>query len=90
MVTLSTARVLARCNGFAVVAGGEEIGRVATPVFSGTRLLPDYLLVRLAESVPGTYCAVPTSLISDADAGSEVVRLEIGLDELRLLAEQDV
>ena len=87
MVSLSTARVLARCNGFTVVAGNETIGRVATPVFSGTRLLPDYLLVRLAESVPGTYCAVPTALIGNADAESETVRLEIGIDDLRRLSE---
>jgi hypothetical protein len=89
MVTLSTARVLARCNGFTVVADGEVVGRVATPVFSGTRLLPDYLLVRLAESIPGRYCAIPTALIGDADAESETVGLEIGVDEIRLLTEQE-
>ena len=89
MVTLSTARILARCNGFTVVTDGEVVGRVATPVFSGTRLLPDYLLVRL-ESIPGTFCAIPTALIDDADAESEIVELEIGVDELRALAEHGV
>ena len=89
MVTLPTARVLARCNGFTVVADGEVVGRVATPVFSGTRLLPDYLLVRLAESIPGTYCAIPTALIADADAESEIVQLDLGVDELHLLPERD-
>jgi len=90
MVTLSTARILARCNGFTVVTDGEVVGRVATPVFSGTRLLPDYLLVRLAESTPGTFCAIPTAFIGCADAESEIVELEIGVDELRALAEHGV
>jgi hypothetical protein len=90
MVSLSTARVLARCNGFTVVADREVVGRVATPVFSGTKLLPDYLLVRLAESIPGTFCAIPTALIGDADAESGIVELEIGVDGLRALTEHDV
>ena len=89
MVTLSTARVLARCNGFTVIAGDEHVGHVATPVFSGTKLLPDYLLIRLDESIPGTYCAIPTGLIADADPMSETVLLQIGVDELRLLPEPD-
>jgi hypothetical protein len=89
MVTLATARVLARCNGFTVIARGEVVGDVATPVFSGTKLLPDYLLVRLSETVPGTYCAVPAALITDADADSETVMLEISVDELRVLPQPE-
>jgi hypothetical protein len=45
----ATARVLARCNGFRVSADGEVVSAVATPVLAGTTLLPEYLLVRLAE-----------------------------------------
>ena len=51
MVNKTTARVLARCNGFRVTAEGEVVGDVATPVFSGTKLLPEYLLVRVADGV---------------------------------------
>jgi hypothetical protein len=90
MMTAATARVLARCNGFTVVAGDEVVGAVATPVFSGTKLLPDYLLVRLAESVEGTYCAIPAALITDADPESETVVLEVSLDDLRVLPERDL
>jgi len=85
MLSLSTARVLARCNGFPVVAGDEHIGTVATPVFSGTKLLPDYLLVRLAESIPGTYYNVPTARVADADAEAEIVVLDIEAGKLRQL-----
>jgi hypothetical protein len=83
MLSLTTARVLARCNGFTVLAGDEPIGTVATPVFSGTKLLPDYLLVRLDESIPGTYFNVPTAQVADADAEEEVVVLDIEVDRLR-------
>jgi hypothetical protein len=85
MMSLSTARVLARCNGFTVIAGDELVGTVATPVFSGTKLLPDYLLVRLTESIPGTYYNVPTTRVADADAEEEVVVLDIEVDKLRRL-----
>lgn len=85
MLSLSTARVLARCNGFTVLARDEPIGTVATPVFSGTKLLPDYLLVRLDESIPGTYFNVPTGRVADADAEEEVVVLDIEVDGLRRL-----
>ncbi len=90
MITLATARALARSNGFTVLAGGEVVGAVATPVFSGTKLLPDYLLVRVAESVPGAYRAIPPALIADADAASETIVLEIGPDEVRVLPEPEI
>ena len=85
MLSLSTARVLARCNGFTVVAGDKLVGTVATPVVSGTKLLPDYLLVRLTESLPGTYYNVPTTRVADADPEEEVVVLDIEVDKLRRL-----
>jgi hypothetical protein len=89
VVPVGIARVLARCNGFTVIAGGEVVGAVATPVFSGTKLLPDYLLVRVAESIPGAYRAIPPALITQADPESETVFLEIGLDEVRVLPEPE-
>ena len=87
MLSLSTARVLARCNGFTVLSGDEPIGTVATPVFSGTKLLPDYLLVRLDESIPGTYFNVPTTQVADADAEEEIVVLDTDIDSLLRLVD---
>ena len=90
MVTTATARVLARCNGFRVSADGEVVGAVATPVFSGTKLLPEYLLVRVADTIPGAYRAIPPELIAEADADSETVFLEIDADEVAVLPEPEL
>jgi hypothetical protein len=87
MVSAATARVLARCNGFEVTAEGDVVGAVATPVFSGTKLVPDYLLVRLAEAIPGAYRAITPDLIAAADAVSETVVLGITADEVAALPE---
>ena len=89
MVNQTTARVLARCNGFRVTAEGEVVGDVATPVFSGTKLLPEYLLVRVADSIPGAYRAIPPELIAEADAETETVFLGIAADEVAVLPEPD-
>jgi hypothetical protein len=89
VVDKATARVLARCNGFRVSADGEVVGAVATPVFSGTKLLPEYLLVRVAESMPGAYRAIPPELIAEADAETETVFLGIAADEVAVLPEPD-
>lgn len=87
MISLATSRVLARCNGFRVTAGDEVVGAVATPVFSGSQLLPDYLLVRVSDEIPGAYRAIPSNLIASADANSETVALELTADEVAALPE---
>ena len=91
MVSGRTARVLARCNGFRVKAGEEVVGSVATPVFSGQRLLPEYLLIRLDDAaMPGAFRAVPPELVASADANSATLTLEIDRAELASLPEPDV
>ena len=90
MVDLATARVLARCNGFSVEAAGEVVGAVATPVFSGTNIVPDYLLVRVSGSIPGAFRAIPPELVAEADVGSETVFLEIEPGEVAVLPEPEV
>lgn len=87
MVSLSTARVLARCNGFDVTAGDDVVGTVATPVFSGTKLAPDYLLVRLSAAVPGAYRVIAPDLVAAADAGAKTVSLSITAEEVEALPE---
>jgi hypothetical protein len=84
------ARVLARCNGFLVATDGKIVGAVATPVFSGTNLLPDYLLMRVAETLPGAYRAIPPALIAAIDEESCTVTLGIPEDEVAKLAEADL
>lgn len=65
----ATVRVLARCNGYDVWAGGAVVGSVETPVFSGTKLQPDYLLVRVGDELH----EVPTEAIVSVDPGSRTL-----------------
>ena len=75
--------MLARCNGFDVAAGGEVVGCVETPVFSGTKLQPDYLLVRLGEKLR----MVPPEAIVSADAAARTLFLGLDAAEIEGLAE---
>jgi hypothetical protein len=63
--------VLACCHGYEVRAADGRLGVVETPVFSGTRLRPDFLVVRTDETEAGR-CLVPVNLVEevDPDAGS--------------------
>jgi hypothetical protein len=90
MVSAKTAQVLARCNGFGVEAGGQLVGAVATPVFSGGNLLPEYLLVRVEATIPGIFRAVPPDLVAVADATSETLVLKVDAAEVASLPEPDV
>lgn len=82
-VTLSPAmvRVLAQCNGYDVAAGDAIVGSVETPVFSGTKLQPDYLIVRLGDGLH----AVPPELIVSVDSASRTLFLGLDADELARL-----
>jgi hypothetical protein len=90
MVPAKTARLLARCNGFRVKAGDQVVGAVATPVFSGGSLLPDYLLVRVEAAVPGIFRAVPPDLVAAADAAAETIVLDIDASEIASLPVPDL
>jgi len=85
MVSARTARVLAQCNGYRVKAGDHVVGAVATPVFAGASLLPEYLLIRVEAAIPGIFRAVPPELVAEADAASETVVLEIDPAEVTSL-----
>jgi len=77
-LSAATVRVLARCNGFDVAAGGQVVGSVETPVFSGTKLQPDYLIVRLGDELR----EVPPEAIVSVDAASRTLFLGVDADEL--------
>jgi len=78
----STDAPLARCHGFRVLAADQPLGLVETPVFSGTRLQPDYLIVRIRESVPGGFADVPVELVDEIDDESRTISLSARLSEL--------
>ncbi len=85
----SVISLLARCNGFDVVASGTVVGSVETPVFSGTALLPDYLVVRTAPEYPGRFRLVPLEIVTSVDAPSRTVLLELSPEAVVGLAEPD-
>lgn len=89
MEITADARLLARCNGFLVATDGQIVGAVATPVFSGTNLAPDYLLVRLASARSGSYRVVSPELIAAVDEETETVLLAIPRDDVSELPEAD-
>jgi hypothetical protein len=73
---------LACCHGFVVAAGDEPVGQVETPVFSGTSLEPDALIVRTVEAIPGTFAAVAVAQVATVDEADECIILRGTLDEL--------
>jgi hypothetical protein len=73
---------LACCHGFAISASDHVLGVVETPVFSGTGLRPDYLLVRNAESIPGRFTDVPVALVDEVDPERRKISLDLPLDEV--------
>ncbi len=72
----NTETVLACSHGFAVKAANRHLGTVETPIFSGTRLRPDSLLIRPAGSPPAAGKIVSVAFVIDVDP----TRQEIVLD----------
>jgi hypothetical protein len=70
------------CHGYAVSVEGEPVGLVETPVFSGTSIEPDALLVRTVESIPGTFTAVAVADVAAVDQATEVITLRCTVEEL--------
>ena len=74
--------LLARCHGFRVVANGDVIGVVETPVFSGSSLGPDSLIVRTAERIPATFSTISVGAVERIDSGRRLISLVKGCAEL--------
>jgi hypothetical protein len=65
-----------------VAAGDGPVGRVETPVFSGTSLEPHSLIVRTIEAIPGTFAAVATAHVAAVDEAHKSITLDGTRDEL--------
>jgi hypothetical protein len=73
---------LACSHGFAVEAGHEPVGYIETPVFSGTSLEPDTLIVRTVDQIPGTFTAVPIADVAEVDEVGRLVVLRCTIEDL--------
>jgi hypothetical protein len=73
---------LACCHGFSVAAGDEPVGRVETPVFTGTELEPQSLLLRTVEEIPGEFAAVSVTDVAAVDEAQRQITLRGTRDEL--------
>jgi hypothetical protein len=73
---------LSCCHGFAVAAGDGPVGRVETPIFSGTSLEPHSLLLRTVETIPGTFAAVASTRVASVDEAARSITLDGTRDEL--------
>jgi hypothetical protein len=73
---------LACCHGFAVAAGNEPVGQVETPVFTGTALEPESLLLRTVEEIPGEFAAVSVTDVAAVDEAGRQITLRRTRDEL--------
>ncbi len=74
--------VLACCHGYSVNASEQGLGVVVTPVFSGSALRPDYLLVRITDNGSTRIAQVPAAAVEGVDPGSRTVLLGLRLEEI--------
>lgn len=82
-------RHLRGCHGFAVVdADSTPIGTVETPVFHGVALEPDFLIIRAADSIQGTFRVVSIAFIAEVIVERCLVWLAITSDEFARLPEE--
>ncbi len=72
--TFDRQAVLARCHGFQLVSGDELVGFVETPVFSGTSIEPDSLVVRTVRSIPGTFRTIAVADVEEVDPDRGLIR----------------
>jgi hypothetical protein len=76
---------LEHCHGFAVLAGDRPIGSVETPLFPESARHPDFLVIRTASEIPGTFRIVSTSVIGAIDTGAGMVQLDLAAEEITSL-----
>jgi len=74
--------VLACCHGFSIIASDRLLGVVETPVFSGAALEPDYLIVRTADSIPGSFLKVPLALVGEVDGELGRISLSAPVEDI--------
>jgi hypothetical protein len=82
------AGALARCHGFLAVGENGPLGEVETPLFTGDRAEPDFLVIRLTAKGESRRPLVPVALVEAVDERCELVRLRTEVGELFELPER--
>jgi hypothetical protein len=80
-------RRLASCHGFLVLARDGPVGTVETPVFYGVARDPDFLIIRVAEMMPGTFRIVAAALVEGVDPEQPAITLALTSREVGALPE---
>ena len=80
-------RRLSTCHGIVVVADGSVVGAVETPIFNGVSREPDFLVIRVIESMPGTFRVVPSAAVEDVDIEQWVITVGMTRDAFSALLE---
>ena len=83
----SSVRGLAFCHGFTVATGDASVGAVETPLFTGAASSPDYLIIRTTDVIPGSFRAVPATLVEEVDPARRLITLCVDRDTIAALPE---
>jgi hypothetical protein len=78
---------LSHCHGYRVLAGGQEVGAVETPIFWGPLSEPEFLLIRTSDVISGTFRVMPVGLVVAVDPGARLLAIGLGSDGVAALPE---
>jgi hypothetical protein len=73
----TTESILACCHGYTVWGADRLVGTVETPVFSGTGIEPDSLLVRTGGRPLGLVWAIDVELVAEVSREREEIVLAV-------------
>jgi hypothetical protein len=80
-------RRLSACHGFLVLADGDVVGTVETPVFHGVSSEPDFLVVRVIGTMPGTFRILPSVVVDEVDVEQWAITVGMTWDAVSALPE---
>ena len=71
--TLKDTELLARCHGYEVFANDRLVGVVQTPVFSGTSIEPDSLILRIGGSTVQMFTTIRVDAVETIEPDRQLI-----------------